>query len=91
MTAYNATPTQDLFDLLITRNRKYGQLGGIPGELLAKSVTVALWAQGDPANPCPLSSDQMPTTGIASMSAALYVRLYPHGHHGPVVMDGSKS
>lgn len=83
MTAYGATPTQDLFDLLIVRK----QLGAVPTVYLSRVVTVAMWDMAPLELGVPIAN---PTTAICSMSAALYVRLYPHGHYGPVVMDGGQ-
>ena len=84
MTAYNATPTADLYDLLRAK-RRLGDEFALTPWFHKMPVTVAMWEPHDPAIPAALRS---PATAVASMSAALYVRLFPNGHCGPTVSGG---
>lgn len=79
MTAYNATPTAALFDLLVAARSH-----ALPVRVAAQPVAVALWEPSDPLMPV---AQRSPATAVVAMSAALYVRLFPHGHYGPTIVD----
>ncbi len=84
MTAYNATPTANLYDLL-RGCRSFVNASWRDAWLTTlRPVTVAMWEPHDPEVP---AFRRSPATAVTSMSAALYVRLFPHGHCGPTIVD----
>lgn len=85
MTAYNATPTSVLYDLL-REQRAFVSSAAFNAWVRTRApVAVALWEL--PRDDCRQVTD--PSTAVVTMSAALYVRLFPCGHYGPTVTEGA--
>lgn len=97
MNAYHATPTADLYDLIVQARKGRPMFGTRLWQEWRQPVSVALWEPGS----CDMTEGEWlsaidggadvepdPRTALAIMSAALYVRLFPKGHYGPIVLDG---